>query len=251
MMDVTRYANTIQYFSNPYISYRGEPIGTLSSNHNSRMLVQSAPIVSAFRLFNPPLSAGINGPHRGNNAGTYTWCAIVSCGGTPPYTYQWEYSLDGFNYSGNLGTGSCVTAPLPQDNDLFLRLTVTDDEGEQDIAFHTVINFDSFDPHDPHGMATSTTKAKSKEQITDNKLTVSPNPVKNFGKLNLTLTELSDVQLKIFDEFGREVLLLHQGELPDGTHRFEFSTEGMQNGVYFCKAVVNQEVITTKLVILN
>ena len=63
---------------------------------------------------------------------------------------MWYYSLDGFNYIGILGTASSLTAQLPQDNDLHLKLTVTSSDGQTADAYHTTVNMDAnYDPSDP------------------------------------------------------------------------------------------------------
>lgn len=132
----------ILHYSNPDVEYKNKATGTTSYNDVARKLEVEAPTVEAFRTFTPPLDAYISGPTKGYNSGTYTWYAVVS-NGTTPYSYLWEYSLDGFNYTGTLGTSSSVTAPLPLDNDLYLRLTVNSSDGQTDVDYHSVINMDA------------------------------------------------------------------------------------------------------------
>ena len=84
----------------------------------------SAYDVIAYTSTYPRMTASISGPNRGNNSGLYTWTSNVG-NGTGPYSYVWEYSTNGSTFNGTIGTGSTLTANLPYNFDLYLRLTVT------------------------------------------------------------------------------------------------------------------------------
>lgn len=92
----------------------------------------------------PPFTVSISGPTKGDNRGTYTWCAYVS-GGQSPYTYDWRYSYDGVNYNYLFGTTQCVTAQLPYGMDLYLKLTVTDSQGTEATDYHLTLNMDGWE----------------------------------------------------------------------------------------------------------
>jgi hypothetical protein len=87
----------------------------------------------------------ISGPVTGNNRGTYTWCANISgYNGQPPYSYDWRYSYDGSSYVNSFGATQCRTAQLPQDMDLYLKVTVTDSAGNYTIDYFHTTNTDAF-----------------------------------------------------------------------------------------------------------
>lgn len=86
------------------------------------------------------ISVAVGGPARGNNRDYYTWTVSAS-GGTAPYTYYWEYTLDGIHYNTFVtGTGTSQTAQMPLDFDLHLRVTATDANGAQAVGTKTTIN---------------------------------------------------------------------------------------------------------------
>ena len=84
---------------------------------------------NAFASHYPAMLTTVNGPLEGNNQGVYTW-TVASVNGIATYTYAWRYSTDGVNYNGVFGTGTSITAPLPQGLSLYLRVTGTASDGE-------------------------------------------------------------------------------------------------------------------------
>lgn len=93
-----------------------------------------------------PLSVYITGPSKANNTGYYDWVGHVS-GGKPTYDYVWYYSYTGQNYNNiwaTLYNTSALThtvhLSMPLDLDLYLKLVVTDDLGDQDIAYFSTMN---------------------------------------------------------------------------------------------------------------
>ncbi len=90
----------------------------------------------------PSFSVNISGPTRGNNSGTYTWNANVQ-NGNGPYTYSWYYSYTGTSYTQSFGSTQSVTANLPLDRDLYLKVIVTSSSGTDSDTFFTM-NTDAF-----------------------------------------------------------------------------------------------------------
>jgi subtilisin family serine protease len=86
--------------------------------------------VDAFKAVNL-LSASIGGPTWISTDGSYTWTAYAS-GGTGSYSYQWQYSSDGFSFY-DVGTGDSYTTYAGGGNYSFwLRAIVT--SGDQTAA---------------------------------------------------------------------------------------------------------------------
>lgn len=95
-------------------------------------------VIGAYTLYPASLDVSISGPSKGTNQGTYTWEAIVS-GGSEPYTYFWESSYDNSNWE-EFSTEQSITSQLPNNYNLYLRLTVTDQLGLTGTDTHLTIN---------------------------------------------------------------------------------------------------------------
>lgn len=75
------------------------------------------------------ISAGISGPAKAGNYGTYTWTAVVY-NGSGPYTYTWYYNYDnGSSYNGPWFTGKSITVSMPLDFNLGLKVIVKNSSG--------------------------------------------------------------------------------------------------------------------------
>jgi hypothetical protein len=249
----------IQYFSNPDVIYINNPTGTSTHNDVARKLEEEAPIVEAFRFYTPPFSAYIAGPAKGDNLGIYTWSAVVS-NGIPPYTYLWKYSLDGYNYNGTLGTTSSITGPLPYDNDLYLKLTVTSSDGQQVIDYHTTINLDAgfkstevnsdidikqWQEEFERKFSTNNSVYMENEGL---EFSIYPNPATEFVTINYFIPEEKFVSIRIYDAQGQLIENLVNA-VQYGNKQIELTTSNLPHGVYFCELYVGQEILTQKLIV--
>lgn len=266
------YANPgdyILHYSNPDVEYKNKRTGTTSTNDVARKLRTEASVVENFRPYAPPLSVYISGPSKGTNSGSYTWTASVSSG-VSPYSYAWHYSLDGYSYYGMLGATSSITAPLPLDNDLFLRVTVTSSDGQTAVDYHTTINIDSgfgdqINPKVP--LLTSVTDTakrtgtginplkspdpKDEEEASFEiplKISIFPNPIAESSTISYFVNEEGIVSLTILDINGRIVKNLVNGKQGKGLHSINVSAQDLISGTYICQLVCDNKRITQKLI---
>lgn len=257
--------NYILHYSNPNIEYKNKPTGTVSTNDVARKLKTEATIVEAFRSYIPPMSVNISGPTKGDNAGIYTWTSNVS-NGTPPYTYLWEYSLDGFNYIGVFDTTASITGPLPMDNDLYLKLTVNAADSQIAVDYHTTINIDAWS-----GEIQSTndfvkkdsveifTKETSKVDRTtllveDNdkineSLVIYPNPFARNSNIKCFFAEDSNIMLEVLDSNGQKVKYIYSGEILKGWFVFPLDCSDLKSGIYYCQLITGSTKLVRKIII--
>ena len=82
------------------------------------------------------------------------------------------------------------------------------------------------------------------------KLSVFPNPSKNFIYIQYELLKNSKAEISLFDILGHkiETILPEQEQIPN-KYRILFNTSKYSNGVYFIKTTINNSTQTTKLLI--
>lgn len=138
--------NSIMLYSSYDFSDNGQP--TITRLDGSVFTAQRTALsagdleISELMYDCEPMSTTISGPSKGYNSGTYTWSASVRKG-TAPYTYLWKYSYDGNSYNYTWSTSASNTTNLPLDKDLYLKLTVTDANGETATDYHMTLNMDA------------------------------------------------------------------------------------------------------------
>jgi hypothetical protein len=64
---------------------------------------------------------------------------------------------------------------------------------------------------------------------------VYPNPLRTGSKVMLDLPAANAVSVKLFDQNGRLVAMVHEGALGAGSHALPLHVEGLTGGVYFCR----------------
>ena len=78
-----------------------------------------------------------------------------------------------------------------------------------------------------------------------------PNPFNPTTKINFSLPEAGNYTLKVFDILGREVALLHSGELTAGTHQAVFDASRLSSGVYFYSLTGDNVHLVKKMLLLK
>lgn len=81
-------------------------------------------------------------------------------------------------------------------------------------------------------------------------LDVSPNPVSNITKMSLFMPFSNEVKLSLNDLIGNEVLSLYKGYLNSGNFDFNLDVNRLNNGVYYCRAIIGK-VSKTILIVVN
>jgi len=246
-------------FSNPDVDHWNNPTGNANANNARKLLVERF-AVENLRPYTPAPSSPsvyISGPTKGDNNGYYTWSAIGS-GGTPPYTYLWQYSLDGINYNSTLGTTQSVSASLPLDNDLYLKVIITDSKQSQATDFFLTINMGG--GVIPEAIATtykSTGTSSAPISLTVNNYAnetkemplrqlVYPNPAQNITTVQYVSEHSGTVQILIINSLGaiiRSYEIIHQ--FP-GIYSKTIQVDRLENGIYFIRVISDgkQEIHT-------
>jgi len=78
-----------------------------------------------------------------------------------------------------------------------------------------------------------------------------PNPFTSFTTLEYTLTRTSDVQIFIYDPYGRVVHDLETGAMTKGMHRLTWDPGNLSAGIYFCMIRAGQVSGGCKIIKIN
>ena len=81
-----------------------------------------------------------------------------------------------------------------------------------------------------------------------------PNPARaSEGAVTvpLVLSEAVEASVSVFDMLGREVAVLHDGPLTEGTHRLAFDGAGLPAGVYLVRVESGSDQLTERITLLR
>jgi hypothetical protein len=76
-----------------------------------------------------------------------------------------------------------------------------------------------------------------------------PNPFNGTTNLELQVSSLEFVTVRIHDVLGREVATLVKRELPPGTYHIPFIADHLPSGVYFCRLVAGTHRETRSIIL--
>ena len=142
-------------------------------------------------------------------------------GGVGGYMYAWELN-------GNIiSTDEDLTNAAPGD----YLLTVTDDNGC--VVVSSIITIE----------ATTSVLDPS----LDKHITMMPNPTDGMFMINLELPQVSEVQVRIYDITGKEILTSPKQSVFE--NQLEFNLSSFSDGVYIVKITVDDAVLAKRIVI--
>lgn len=78
---------------------------------------------------------------------------------------------------------------------------------------------------------------------------VKPNPVRDFGFVDATFTEITHATFELYNTFGQRVALLKEGNFTPGTHSVYFNTAELANGVYIMSVQTPDQTFTKKVLV--
>lgn len=163
--------------------------------------------------------------------------------GVAPYSFAWQYSYDGVNYTMSNITTDIFTWYFYQNQKIYLKGTVTAG-GKSTTAFIAII-------------AQMPNPFKQGNAIADSlvfynpDLTITPNPATDEMKIGYKLETDSFVQLEILDLFGnqRKVLVSQKTMQNKGMHSVTWTSDGIANGSYLIRLTMNGKAEVKRLII--
>ncbi|MCW3103262.1 MAG: hypothetical protein JWO09_1702 [Bacteroidetes bacterium] len=88
------------------------------------------------------------------------------------------------------------------------------------------------------------------EDATSSGFNIYPNPIDENTVVDFSLGSKQDVNVKVLDVLGREIITLFDGSLNEGDHQFAIGEQSkLSAGVYFVKVTMNGKAYTKKLIV--
>ncbi len=218
----------IQYWSNPYVSLGGVPMGTVSYYYAANAWASRGAIVAGFRTPPPPpdpLSVTLSGPVTLGFKESFTFTATVTGGsGSTYYTWYRQDGGGGFFYVG-CSSSTCTQTMLTTSFDM--RVDVS--RGGETASATAHVTNDDFIYAEP----------EIAESELDYTLALPyPNPVVYSSNITFTLPEAAYVHLAVYDLLGRQVALMEDAYVTEGNHVRRFVRDGLSAGVYLYRIEV-------------
>lgn len=238
--------NTIQHYSNPNVEYKSKKTGVTDERENWRQLKANACTVANFRnQSNPALQAFISGSGFGCPCDNIGIGAIVSGGAPGPYTFVWQQSDDGFNWSSVQSTAPSFSIHLPceEGEGVYVRLTVTsaDSQSVQTYRFfEAAITW-------PGQEQICFERSTNGGEFAQGNILISPNPNEGFFRVFVDLALENDVEIKVYDNTGR-LVAKSQENAPLGRYEKRFDISNLASGIYVVRGRVNGNTCIKKFV---
>ena len=87
------------------------------------------------------------------------------------------------------------------------------------------------------------------EFVPINNITIAPNPVSDFAKINFTVDKSSNVCMVLYNSLGNKARNIFDKRLDQGQYSIDINTADMINGIYFVKISVAKRIKVLKLIL--
>jgi hypothetical protein len=89
------------------------------------------------------------------------------------------------------------------------------------------------------------------ETLSSDHISIYPNPITNIANIEFNLFKRNEVNIAVYDILGKQIKNLYQGEMMSGANNIQVDVSTLNEGVYFVKLQMNNQVITKKIMINN
>ncbi len=145
-------------------------------------------------------------------------------------------------YQWNVSIGTSIQNPAFTDGFSF---TVTDPEFQDGAVGWTSTGWDNLD---------FAGEADEKTVALPTRFSVSevyPNPFNSNARVSVTLPDSDHLAVQVFDNLGRRVAELADGEYSSGSHELTFEPSSLSSGIYFMSVNVGGTLVVRKLVYMK
>ena len=242
-------------FSNPNVTYDGITTGDANCCNVARRIKETAPRIAAYNSNPNTLSGGVLGTNYIGEYGVFSFEPDITCGAAP-YSFLWEVSLDGFNFTtmssnpdGVIDLNVYPGSGISQSNSVTLRLTINSADNQQVTVFQNIsVNLEGGSPaikENPDLPSHSTSNKNSKTNLGD----VYPNPVQNILNFDFYLSNESAIQIDLINLLGETITTIDNTKLSTGYYNRKVSTNDIPNGIYILRLKSDEGNFSKKITI--
>jgi hypothetical protein len=248
----------IKYFSNPAVSYNGQPLGIAGQRENYKVLNNTRVTIANFRDANEVNAAisyveGIKTQYGQN----FTF-SDNSCGGNGSYSFEWRKSWNNpTNFGGIVSTNSTYF-PALSPGTWYVQLKVTTGTGQTSTKVISVVAEadDGSGGGGPGGGPIPKLVNPDSENEHDLPETVQllpayPNPFNPSTNISFQLPESGHVHIGVYDLNGREVNVLGDRVFSAGTHQLRLNASDLSSGTYIVRLQSGSVVQTQTLTLIK
>lgn len=171
-------------------------------------------------------------------------------------TQKWDYTFDGTGtYSPSIANGVVYVVEwsmaniwgfdLNTGNEVFNETSPTY-YGQPIIANHKLFAATNTGIKVFQSETTSVSDYYNESQ--NNMLSIIPNPVTDFSKLNYRLNKASNVNINIYDNVGRKIRQIKKSHNDKGNYEIDLNINELAGGTYFVVLKTNDKVYRAKLI---
>ncbi len=190
---------------------------------------------NALLFLNPYFNATIDGELEFDEETYATWDAVTN-GGFSPFTYSWDNYVN-YTWYNNVGTSSSYHMTVNQE-DMKIRVTVTDDDGNTDSDSERLLYAGKI----ASGANLPTTFALEQNY---------PNPFNPSTEIKYQLPEAAHVSLTIYNMLGQEVVRLVDKQQAIGFYTVTWDAAKFASGPYIYKLEAGDFVETKRMALIK
>jgi hypothetical protein len=231
----------IQNYSNPGIQFLGVATGVVGVSDNGMQLENEVSTVSSYVTGCLELQVTMDGPTNLLNNQSGTWDLDISnC--NQATNIQWAKSSNGLQYTNFSGGTSATTSSITNSN-MYLRASVTCDDGQTDIAYYLVLNGDatSCDP------CLSTWEEKKEGQIGE--ISIYPNPAIDDIIIGVDILEDGIYRIYLMNGYGQEEDQLFDGYIEAGRYQYSITSSDKKEGIKYIIVAGEKAIKSKKLIV--
>lgn len=170
-------------------------------------------------------------------------CINIPPGITSP-TFEWQVSSNSsFSNAPVFSTSICtqISVPCTLSQSKFVKATLINSNG-QSVSVYTTLRASTCPPSTPSSSAYTPSK----------KMVCYPNPSSSLTNIGFTTSVSEEASLNLYDSNGKIVKsILNNSVLDSGEHNIEFTTEHLQQGIYYIHLNTFHENEVQKLIIIK